>query len=272
MFIVFLFRVLLFFCSFVLCFSIVAFISCLITGKKEHINLFKRSSGSRYKKRSFLSRILFDFPVQFGRDVARSDPDFFAPNGIVIFEGDQGDGKSISMVQYAYTLKMQYPECKVISNTPLTFQDGSIKSFDDLVNIVNGTKGIVSILDECQLFANSKLSKDFDPNILQTVCQNRKNRRIILMTAQRLYMLNKDIRCLCTEVRSCKTVLGVLTFVVRRKPYFDSEGKPVKTKFLGMYFFIQSDKLRSMYDTYKVIDIITKSGFKSKEKRYNSFD
>ena len=223
------------------------------------------------KKRSFFSRIFFDLPFQLGRDFAR-DIGGFNEKGIIIFEGDQGDGKTISVVKYAYDLKKKFPNALVLSNTPLTFQDKEITSFNSFVDVNNGTLGIIGVIDECQLWANSKLSKELDFNLLETCCQNRKNRRVLLMTGQRFYMLNKDIRCLCKEVRSCKTLFGVLTFVVRRKPFFDSDGKVIKSKFLGLYFFIQDDHLRSLYDTYATISSISNSGFKTQERRLKYYE
>lgn len=257
--------------SLLLLFFVLIAFSFIYTCKKDNLPLFRKKSGVRIKNKSILERIFFDLPLQLGRDMAH-DLGGFGEKGIIIFEGDQGDGKTISLVKYAYDLKKTYGDALVLSNTPVTFQDAAITSFDSFVGVSNGINGIVGIIDECQLWANSKLSKEVDLNLLQTCCQNRKNRRILLMTGQRFYMLNKDIRCLCNEVRTCKTFFGCLTFVTRRKPFFDSEGKIIKSKWLGCYFFIQSDELRSLYDTYATINTLSKSGFKPKERRYNSYE
>lgn len=262
----FLLRLGLFICSIVLCFNIAALISCMLEIIKFHLPIRKKYK-SNYKKRSILTRLLFDFPIQFGKDCAHYDPDTFEPHGIIVFEGEQGAGKTISLVQYANTLKKQYPACKVLSNTKLTFQDDSLDDWHMLTDYKNGKFGVVTVIDECQNYFNSKQSKDFPPEMLSVVTQNRKNRRIILMTAQQFYMLAKDIRTQATELRSAFTVLGCLTFVIRRKPFFDSEGTPVKYKWLGMYFFVQTDELRNSYDTYAVIEGLSKSGFKKKEER-----
>lgn len=259
-------------CSTLLCFFLLCTFSFVVTCIREKLPLIRHNKkGLSVGKKSILERLFFDFPVQLGRDLAL-DRGGFPEKGIVIFEGDQGDGKTISLVKYAYDLKKNYQDCLILSNTPITFQDGTITSFDSFVGVSNGTDGIVGIIDECQLWANSKLSKEVDLNLLQTCCQNRKNRRLLLMTGQRFYMLNKDIRCLCNEVRSCRTYFGVLTFVTRRKPFFDSEGKIIKTKWLGMYFFVQNDELRNLYNTYATISTISKSGFKPKERRFNSYE
>lgn len=55
---------------------------------------------------------------------------------------------------------------------------------------------------------------------------------------------------------------GCLTIVRRFEPKLDSEGKVVEFKKLGMYFFVHDKELRDSYDTYHVIESLSKSGFK----------
>ena len=50
---------------------------------------------------------------------------------------------------------------------------------------------------------------------------------------------------------------------------FDSEGALIKTKFLGIYYFVHDDELRNCYDTYAVVDYLSKSGFKPLSERYS---
>ncbi len=76
-------------------------------------------SGSVRKlpKRSALLRIFYDAPRQYVADIYDRKPDFFRPQGLVIFTGRQGNGKSIAMMQYALELHDTYPLCKILSNT-----------------------------------------------------------------------------------------------------------------------------------------------------------
>lgn len=218
----FLLRLGLIICSTLLFFNVVALISAMREIILNKLPFFKKSS-SNYRKKGILSRLFFDFPVQFGKDVAHYDPDLFQPHGIVMFEGEQGAGKTISLVQYAYTLKQMYPNCKVISNTALTFEDKSLSHWKDLTNFNNGSNGVVVCIDECQNWFNSKQSKDFPPEMLAVVTQNRKNRRIILGTCQQFYMVSKDIRTQTTELRSARTILGCLTFGIKKRFPSDHE-------------------------------------------------
>ena len=63
-------------------------------------------------------------------------------------------------------------------------------------------------------------------------------------------------------MRRCTTLLGCLTIVRRAEPILDSEGNVAEWKKRGMYFFVHNKKLREAYDTYKVIENLSKSGFK----------
>ena len=104
--------------------------------------------------------------------------------------------------------------------------------------------------------------KTFLQRCYGVITQNRKNRRIILGTSQNFYLLAKAIRSQATEVRRCTTLLGCLTIVRRAEPILDSEGNVAEWKNKGMYFFVHNQKLREAYDTYKVIENLSKSGFK----------
>ena len=205
--------------------------------------------------------LFWDFPKQLGIDISNRDPNFFKPQGIIIFTGEQGSGKTMSMIKCATDLKEQYPKCKVISNTGFSLQDKEMKSWKDLTSYNNGDKGVVVVWDEIQNAMNSRSYKNFPMEMVGVVTQNRKNKRIILCTAQSLHMVDKTIRVQMSEERHCINLFGVLNFVFRYKYQFDSDGEPIKKSFKGLYFYCQSDKLRNSYDTYKVIDVLTKSGF-----------
>lgn len=71
-------------------------------------------------------------------------------------------------------------------------------------------------------------------------------------------------------MRRCTTLLGCLTIVRRFEPILDSEGIVVEWKSKGMYFFVHNKKLRDSYDTYKVIENLSKSGFKEQPILDNS--
>lgn len=227
--------------------------------KGDRVN---RGSVKRIKKRSLFLRLLWDAPRRYVDDLYNRKPDFFQPQGLIIFTGRQGNGKTTALMQYAIDLLDTYPKAKCLSNTKFAYQDEELKHWKQLVDYKNEHKGIVVIMDELQNWFGSNQSRNFPPEMLGVITQNRKNRRVILGTAQNFYLLAKAIRSQCTEIRQCTTLAGVLTIVVRREPIIDNDGEVKDLKYRGMYCFVHSPRLRNSYDTWSVVDALSNSGFK----------
>lgn len=233
-------------------------------------NRFPKNERIVIKKHSFLRRIFIDLPYQFVIDMFEREPDFFPYQGLIIFEGRQGAGKTISMVEFAMKMQNECPKSKVITNLAYKYENNKLKDWRMLVNYKNGHHGVIVAMDELQNWFSSNDSKNFPPEMLGVITQNRKNRRIILGTSQNFYLLAKAIRSQATEVRRCTTLLGCLTIVRRFEPILDSEGNVVEWKKRGIYFFVHDKKLRESYDTYKVIENLSKSGFKEQSNVDNT--
>lgn len=223
---------------------------------------FPKSERKIIKKKGIIRRIFVDTPHQFVIDMFEREPDFFPYQGLIIFEGRQGAGKTIGMVEFAMRMQNECPKSKVITNLAYKYENNKLKDWRMLMNYKNGHYGVIVAMDELQNWFSSNDSKNFPPEMLGVITQNRKNRRIILGTSQNFYLLAKAIRSQATEVRRCTTLLGCLTIVRRFEPILDSEGIVVEWKKRGMYFFVHDKKLRESYDTYKVIENLSKSGFK----------
>lgn len=226
----------------------------------------------RCKKHNFLFRIFIDLPHQFVNDLFDKDPLFFSYQGLIIFEGRQGAGKTISMIEFCRHMQKQFPLAKCTTNLGYSEENKSLKSWKMLLNYKNGRKGVIVCMDELQNWFSSNDSKNFPPEMLSIITQNRKNRRIILGTSQNFYLLSKAIRSQATEVRRCATLLGCLTIVRRFEPILDSEGNVVEFKSKGMYFFVHNKELRESYDTFKVIERLNVVGFKDTIDMENSID
>lgn len=229
----------------------------------------KKMKPAEIKKRylyepDFFMRVFFYLPYQFILDGIRTDPQAFTYKGVVIFTGKQGNGKSIAMTKFVSDMQSEFPRVKVIDNYGYLKSDNELTHWSQLIDYNNGIYGVIAAIDETQNWFSCKQSKDFPPEMLEVITQNRKNRRIIVGTAQNFSNLAKDIRRQCTEVRECKTYFGCLTIVKRREPVMDSEGNVEEYINRGRYFFVQSDELREMYDTWKCIKALKESGFVSK--------
>lgn len=227
---------------------------------------FKKGSRQSIKKPGFFHKIFIELPRQFVDDIFDRDPDFFPYQGLIIFEGRQGSGKTSSMVEFMMRMQEEYPLCKCVTNLGYVGEDEPLKDWRMLMNYKNGIKGVIVAMDELQNWFSSNDSKNFPPEMLGVITQNRKNRRIILGTAQNFYLLAKAIRSQATEVRRCTTLLGCLTIVRRFEPILDSEGNVAEWKNRGWYFYVHNKKLRDSYNTWKVIESLNKSGFK---EQYN---
>lgn len=230
---------------------------------------FKKGSRQKVKKHGFLRQIFIDAPKQIVEDKFNQDPDFFTHQGLIIFEGRQGNGKSVAMVHEAMQLQEEFPLAKCTSNLAYTQEDMPLKDWRMLINFKNGIKGVIVLMDELQNWFSSNDSKNFPPEMLQVITQNRKNRRVIFGTAQNFYLLSKAIRTQTTEVRRCITLLGCITIVRRFEPILDAQGDVLEWKNRGMYFFVHDKKLRESYDTYKVIERLQKVGFKEEQTETN---
>lgn len=221
----------------------------------------KLGSVRRISSRSLLLRLLWDAPRRYVDDIFKREPDFFRPQGLIIFTGRQGNGKTSALMQYAIDILDTYPKAECLSNTKFAYQDRKLVHWKQLVDYKNGHKGIVVIMDELQNWFGSNQSRNFPPEMLGVITQNRKNRRVILGTAQNFYLLAKAIRSQCTEIRQCVTLAGVLTIVVKREPIINNDGDVKDLKYRGMYCFVHSDRLRNSYDTWSVVDALSESGF-----------
>lgn len=248
-------------------FMFMCFIFTLIGFKQG--KRFKKGSRQKVKKHGFFRKIFIDAPKQIVEDKFNQDPDFFTHQGLIIFEGRQGSGKTTSMVYEAMQLQKEFPLAKCTSNLAYTHQDIALNDWRMLINYKNGIKGVIVMMDELQNWFSSNDSKNFPPEMLQVITQNRKNRRVILGTAQNFYLLSKAIRTQTTEVRRCVTLLGCITIVKRVEPILDAQGDVLEWKNKGMYFFVHDKKLRESYDTYKVIERLQKVGFKEEQAETN---
>lgn len=231
---------------------------------------FKKGNYVPIKKKSFFRRILIDFPARFVDDMFNRDPEFFKYQGMIIFEGRQGSGKTMSMVEFITRVQKEYPLSKTTTNFGLKSQNKELKDWRMLVNYKNDKKGVIVGMDELQNWFSSNASRNFPPEMLGVITQNRKNRRIILGTSQSFYLLAKAIRSQATEVRRCTTLFGCITIVKRLEPILNAEGDVEEWKKRGMYFFVHNEELRNAYDTYRVIENLSESGFKEQVQDINN--
>ena len=238
-----------FFCAF-------WFIIFTLKGKR-----LKKGTRNFIKKDNFFIKLFFKLPKQIVLDIFDRDPDYFRYQGCIIFEGRQGAGKTISMIEFLKRMQKEYPRALCTTNLGYSSEDCELTDWRMLLTYKNGIYGVMVGIDELQNWFSSNDSKNFPADMLEIITQNRKNRRIILGTSQNFYLLAKAIRSQATELRRCSTLFGALTIVRRFTPILDSEGNVQEFRKLGWYFFVHDKELRESYDTYKVIHRLSKVGF-----------
>lgn len=246
---------------------VIYFLADLISGKR-----LKKPKGLVYvkpKHKSLFRKLFFDMPRQFVSDIFDREPGFFPYQGCIIFTGRQGAGKTVALVEFMRSMQNTYPMAQVITNLGYKYENAVLDDWRPLITYKNGIFGVIAAIDEMQNWFSSNQSKDFPPEMLQVITQNRKNRRIILGTSQVFTRLSKPLREQVTEVRECHTFFGCITFVVRKEPILGAEGDVDSYKHRGMYFFVHDQDLRDSYDTYKVIDSLAKSGFQPRQPEGN---
>lgn len=206
------------------------------------------------KSAGFFKKIFILLPKQLAYDYLTQDPNAFDQFGIHIIVGHQGAGKTITSVYLMEHWRSKYPNLKIYTNFEYSMQTGPIDSWRDLIRRNNGIYGVVNCLDEIKTFWSNKDSKDVPPDMLAEICQQRKQKKAIIGTVQVFSELAKPFRSQTTYVYIPKTYFNSLTIVKKSKPeWYDPEKDRFK-KYCGCFFYIQSNELRALYDTYKKIE------------------
>lgn len=232
------------------------------------------------------------------------DKEYFKPNGIQAFYGEQGSGKTLTLIHVLANLKKRYPKALIVSNIKLKnykeytiheyLKNGTIqseiKSQSDnayisyqsleeyeLVNrhIQNDKFGVILVTDEYQNYFSNQDSRTVPPWVLEQSAQNRKQRRIQLVTSQDYDQIVKAVRRRSDIAFKCRTyslpatygaIFSVYWAYDSKKLDFDNNGAQNALKPLKMGFYFHSQKLRDSYDTFQLVvtgnenpDIYTKN-------------
>lgn len=231
-----------------------------------------RPSTSTYKPPSFFLRVIWLFPHRWVLDMFLKDPDEFKEHGLHMFCGEQGSGKTTSVVHLLMMMKEKYPKAKVRTNMNYLHQDGEINHWTQLVANENGEHGQIEVLDEIQTWFSSLNSKDFPPEMITEISQQRKQRKMLVGTAQVFSRMAKPIREQTTRVYLPVTFFGCFTWVRVSKPQYWDDEKQTFKRFIKHYFFVHTDKLRNSFDTYQKIEKYKQVGFKEDSTRVNNMN
>lgn len=186
----------------------------------------------------------------------REHPTYFRPEGLLIFCGEQGSGKTLSAVQYVRKMCKEYPNAILctnvaISDLPRCTRVVEYNGLDSLKDLSNGYDGIIYLIDEIHLEFNSLESKNIPIEIMVEVAQQRKQRKHIVGTTQVYGRLAKPFREQIRNVVLCSNIGKVLQInrLIDGSKTTEQDGKLVTETSKTVAWF-HNPELYDCYDTY----------------------
>lgn len=131
------------------------------------------------------------------RQFRKENPDYFVPEGITIFCGSQGEGKTLSAVELCKNILREYPKAIFCTNLDVigiynkTIEFTGLGDFEE---VENGTLGVVYLVDEIHTYLNSLLSRQIPLSTITSLSQQRKQRKLIIGTSQVYTRMAKPLR------------------------------------------------------------------------------
>ena len=194
--------------------------------------------------------------VKHNREFARLHPDYFYPEGLLIFCGEQGSGKTLSAVQYVKKVCAEDPKASLCTNVAINglnpeTQVVEYNGLDCLKNLENGYYGVIYLIDEIHLEFNSLESKNIDIEVMIEVSQQRKQRKHIIGTTQVYGRLAKPFREQIRNVVLCSNFMKILQVntLIDGSKSVEKDGKLI-TDTVKKFYWFHDPALYDSYDTY----------------------
>jgi len=187
--------------------------------------------------------------------------------GVHVFAAPQGAGKTMSLVEHMRMVRAVYPRAHTVANFECVYATHKMESWEDFFKHRNGKNGVVFYIDEIQNEWANQNWKEFPPELLAELTQQRKQRIAIYASSQQFLRIVKPIR------DQSFTVIEVAIYFKRLviQKAFDAfayeqfygqtnkEGKKRHTP-LWSKSYIANHHIRGQYDTYQKIKKMGKSG------------
>lgn len=187
--------------------------------------------------------------------------------GLHLFVGRFGSGKTISAVRRAYNICKSHKGVTVLTNLTLAGfpEDTTIIKLVNSKQILDLPDKSIVLIDEIGSIFNSRdfaSSKQSVPKpVYQLILQCRHRRIILLGTVQRWNLLDKQLRDIADTVTECRSYFSdpfaryttcIEYDAWQYSKWFDNPLLPIKHT--DYYAFVQTDDLRSKYDTIEMVD------------------
>ncbi|MDR1617372.1 MAG: hypothetical protein LBR98_10330, partial [Syntrophomonadaceae bacterium] len=177
--------------------------------------------------------------------------------GIWCYVGIYGGGKTMSLVHYLERMRERWGErIYICTNFFYKGEDFSLENWRDILKDYD--RPVIFAYDELQNEFNSRDYRNFPIPLMGELTQNRKGfGKQIVYTTQNFDTVDKNFRNLTTQVAACRTYFGRLTRCkYYKREYYEnlvstiSIERKFRIKPLRVDSFVQSDYLRSQYDSY----------------------
>lgn len=194
--------------------------------------------------------------------------------GIRMLCGLYGQGKTMALTQYLDSMRKKYGD-KIYICTNYFYLDQDFPLTDWKVLLKDYDKPVIFGYDEIQNEFNSRDYQNFPYELLTELTQNRKGHgKQIICTAQRFNRVDKIFRELCQEIGECRTLFGRYT----RVRWYDLEDYEQllsttdvnlkrKIRPIKRFSFVQTDRIRNKYDSFKKLDSARHKQYISRQER-----
>lgn len=198
---------------------------------------------------------------RYNKNFKKEHPDYFYEDGITVFCGVQGAGKTLSAVKYCLELLDRYPKSILVSNVQINRSDLKNRvmkwnGLESLANIQNDEFGVIYLIDEMHLIFNSLESKQIPIEVFATISQQRKQRKCIVGTSQLFLRMAKPFREQVKNVVFCSPCFfgyKILNEWVEGDDIIETPDGVIFDRQKNKSFY-KSEELYNIYDTYAVIE------------------
>ena len=158
-----------------------------------------------------------------------------------------------------------YPKAIVVSNLDIKGIKNTIipfESYEQIKTVTNGIYGVIFFIDEIYTLWNSLESKEIPISEMACFSQMRKDRRVIIGTAQVRSRIAKPIREQLQYIIDCDNYFGLLQVNTILEPTGTESIDGQDCEIICKKYWFHSPKLYNSYDTLFKIEKVKRKEVK----------